>query len=420
MEAVLAMLNFPLRRVKEGLVELLVPDFDAYKRPDGVYEPAWAPVFYNPKMDFNRDIAVLFARAYARLRGIDRIVVVEPLAGSGVRALRYAIEANAIVYASDISSDAIALIKENIKLNNAENRVFVQRADANRYMEQLAEERVKPHIVDLDPFGSPAPFLEAALDLLGGRGVLAATATDTAPLSGTHAKALRRRYDVVPARTAWEKEQAVRVLVGYIVRRAANREYAAKPLLAYYADHYVRVYVEFERGARKADKALEMLAYAYYCPICQYTDYYKHYTRRRCPYCNTPMIVVGPVYSGPLASEKIVTLMLEELNKVNWLQNPKRAYELLSLIMAEAPITKPYYRVDRLCSWLHLNMPKLSKIIEVLQSKGYRATRTHFDPRGIKTDAPHSIVVDTVLRLALSSTPQNQIGFNRINYSSTS
>ena len=408
------MMNFPLRKIREGLVELFVPDFDVYRRPNGVYEPAWAPVFYNPRMSFNRDVAILFARVYARLRGVDEIVVVEPLAGSGVRALRYAIEANAIVYASDISSDAVALIRENIKLNSAENKVFVQRADANRYMEQLAEEHVRPHIVDLDPFGSPAPFLEAALDLLNGRGVLAATATDTAPLSGTYPKTLRRRYDVVAARTAWEKEQAVRVLVGYIVRRAANREYAAKPLLAYYADHYVRVYIEFEKGAKKADKALEALAYAYYCPTCQYTDYYKYYTRRRCPYCNTPMLVIGPVYSGPLASEKIVALMLEELNRINWLQNMERTHELLSIVAAEAPITKPYYRVDKLCSWLHLNMPKTSKIVEVLQSRGYRATRTHFDPRGIRTDAPHALVVNTILELALTNTPQHQISFNRL------
>ena len=410
----MTMINFPLRKIREGLVELLVPDFDAYKRPNGVYEPAWAPVFYNPRMSFNRDIAVVFARAYARLQGIDKIVVVEPLAGSGVRALRYAIEANAIVYASDISFDAVTLIKENIKLNKAENKVFVQQANANRYMEQLAENRIRPHIVDLDPFGSPAPFLEAALDLLDGRGVLAATATDTAPLSGTHSKALRRRYDVVPARTAWEKEQAVRVLVGYIVRRAANKGYAAKPLLAYYADHYVRVYVELKRGVRKADEILETLAYAYYCPSCQYTDYHKYYMKRRCPYCNTPMLVIGPIYSGPLASKEIVALMLEELNRVDWLQNRERAYELLSLIMAEASITRPYYRIDRLCSWLHLNMPKLSKIIEALQSRGYRATRTHFDPRGIRTDAPHIHVINTVLELALTSTPQNQVSFTRL------
>lgn len=405
--------NLPLRRIREGLVELLVPDFDAYRRPDGVYEPAWAPVFYNPKMGFNRDIAILFARAYARLRGVDKMVIVEPLAGSGVRALRYAVEANAIVYASDISFDAVELIKENIKLNNAGDKVFVQQANANRYMEQLAESRIRPHIVDLDPFGSPAPFIEAALDLLDGHGVLAATATDTAPLSGAHSRALKRRYDVVPARTAWEKEQAVRVLVGYIVRRAANREYAAKLLLAYYADHYVRAYVEFERGARKADKILETLAYAYYCPSCQYTGYHKYYTKRRCPYCSTPMIVIGPVYSGPLASKEIVALMLEELNKVNWLQSGERAYELLSLIMAEAPITRPYYRVDRLCSWLHLNMPKLSRIIEALQGRGYKATRTHFDSRGFRTDAPHTLVIDAVLELALTSTPRTQVSFNR-------
>ena len=48
----------PTTVVKEGLAEVEVPDPQAYAR-EGYFDPSWAPVFYNPRMVFNRDIAVL-------------------------------------------------------------------------------------------------------------------------------------------------------------------------------------------------------------------------------------------------------------------------------------------------------------------------------------------------------------------------
>ena len=46
--------------------------------------------------------------------------------------------------------------------------------------------------VDLDPFGTPAPFIDAAIRSSGK--YLGVTATDTAPLCGAHLKAGIRRY----------------------------------------------------------------------------------------------------------------------------------------------------------------------------------------------------------------------------------
>ncbi len=394
-------LPYPTTKVREGLAELVVPDPNAYRRPDGVYEPAWAPVFYNPRMAFNRDVAMVFARAYAAAQGASQLVVVEPLAGTGVRAIRYALEAGARVFASDIDSDAVHLARINVELNGVADRVTVVRADANRYMEQLREEGVRPHIIDIDPFGTPIPFLDSAIHLVRVRGVIAVTATDTAPLSGTHARALRRKYDVVPARTAWEKEQAVRVLVGYVLRRLASHEYGGRVLLAYYADHYVRAYVELHRGAGRADRALEQLAYGVWCPACNYTGYQDSPEPRRCPSCGAPMQVVGPLYRGPLCDRELVEAMARRAGEMGWLSDQRRAVSLLSQVARECVIEKPYYRLDRLCSMLRRSMPKVSEVVEALRSMGYRAERTHFDPRGFKTDAPHHVVVAVVYDLAM-------------------
>ncbi len=394
----------PLVETREGLAKLCVPDPSRYRRPDGVYEPAWAPVFYNPRMAFNRDVAMVFARAWARIRGVSEPVVVEPLAGSGVRAIRYALEAGARVYAVDIDPVAVELAEINVELNGVGDRVYTAQGDANAFLHTLRLRKARVDVVDLDPFGSPAPFIEASLAALRGRGVLAATATDTAPLTGTHSAALRRRYDVYPGRSFLEKEQAVRILAGYLIRRAASREYGARVLLAYYADYYVRVYVELEPGARRADRSLEQLGYIAYCQRCGvawYTD--RPWRGRRCPLCGGEAGVIGPVYTGPLCDHELIEAMVEEARRMEWLSAQTRVEELLSLLREECGITQPHYRVDRVASALKVNMPSPRLVVEELRRRGYRATLTHFDRRGVKTDAPPEEVYLAVWRLSPSN-----------------
>ncbi|MBC7113869.1 MAG: tRNA (guanine(10)-N(2))-dimethyltransferase, partial [Candidatus Methanomethyliales bacterium] len=54
-----------LIEIKEGKTCLFVPDFTEYARK-GAYDPSRAPVFYNPKMEFSRDLAVLALRSYVK------------------------------------------------------------------------------------------------------------------------------------------------------------------------------------------------------------------------------------------------------------------------------------------------------------------------------------------------------------------
>ncbi|KYH38374.1 MAG: tRNA (guanine(26)-N(2)/guanine(27)-N(2))-dimethyltransferase, partial [Candidatus Bathyarchaeota archaeon B23] len=53
------MLPFPVRKIREGLAILLIPDVE-------VERPTKAPVFYNPRMRMNRDSAVLAVSALQR------------------------------------------------------------------------------------------------------------------------------------------------------------------------------------------------------------------------------------------------------------------------------------------------------------------------------------------------------------------
>lgn len=391
---------FPVEEVREGRARILAPRARDYLRSDGVYEPAWAPVFYNPRMSFNRDLSIIFALAYKRLAGLDTLTVVEPLSGTGVRAIRYALEAEADVIANDIDPAAFKLAQLNIEMNNVDGRVRLYNLDANELLSGLRRRKIRPDIIDIDPFGSPAPFLDAAIQALGKRGVIAVTATDTAPLSGTHLRALRRRYDVHPGRTAWEKEQAVRVLAGYIIRRAACHEYGTRIMLAYFADYYVRVFALLERGAGRADRSLQQLAAGVYCPYCGYTGYAEESAAPLCPACGGRLTFVAPLYKGPLCDREIVSLMLSYARKIEWLNNRDRAIALLETLLEECSVTRPYYRVDRLASILRTNMPKPRYLVKALKEKGYQASLTHFDTRALKTTAPHALLLETVRSLS--------------------
>ncbi len=88
----------------------------------------------------------------------------------------------------------------------------------------------KFHIVDIDPFGTPSPFLDAASASVWN--MLSVTATDTAPLCGAHMKAGIRKYAAVPLNTEYHSEMGgLRVLLGACARELAKHEKGMLPLL---------------------------------------------------------------------------------------------------------------------------------------------------------------------------------------------
>jgi hypothetical protein len=59
--------DFPSEVIKEGKAQMLVPNLKAYNVSPSDYAPSKAPVFYNPVMEFNRDLTVLAFRAYQKM-----------------------------------------------------------------------------------------------------------------------------------------------------------------------------------------------------------------------------------------------------------------------------------------------------------------------------------------------------------------
>lgn len=164
--------------INEGSVTIEVPDFSKVS--------SRAPVFYNPVMEFNRDVSVLAVQAFQRI--LDReISVADTFSGSGIRAIRYLVEVDGVseAAANDINPLAVECIEHNSELNSVSP--LVSREDAAIFL------RGNPgrfDVIDVDPFGTPAPFMDSAAASARNRSLLAVTATDTSGLCGTYIKTL--------------------------------------------------------------------------------------------------------------------------------------------------------------------------------------------------------------------------------------
>ena len=398
-------LDFPTERVTEGKVWVLVPKLAAYVKDPSDYAPSKAPVFYNPVMELNRDISVLALQAY-QMTANREISICEPLASSGVRGVRYAKEIHGVskVLLNDMNTRAVKMAKHNVQLNKLDDRVSVKHKDANCLLSCHGAPRKRFDVVDVDPFGTPVPYLDSALRALRNKGLLALTATDLAPLCGVHVKACVRKYGGRPLRTEYCHELAVRLLTGCVATLAAKHEIGIRLLFSHSTDHYIRVYAEIDYGAKKADESLRNMGYILHCFNCLHREttvapFSTHI--ENCPECGSRMDYAGPLWLGRIMDKHFCEAMQKE-NTQRPFKNNVRITKLLSLARdeAEAPLT--YYVIDTISNKLSLPVPPVVVMLKTLRDNGFQAVPTHFNSRGLRTNAP-ALAIQEMLKNVTSA-----------------
>ena len=397
--------DYPTEIITEGKAHVLVPKLSAFKKQPSDYAPSKAPVFYNPVMELNRDLAVLAYRAYWHKAGRD-IKVCEPLTSTVIRAVRLAAEIPGIkqVVASDINTRAFQLAEHNVHDNGLEARVEVKHRDANCLLSCYGAPRKRFDVVDVDPFGSPVPYLDSAVRALRNHGVLAATATDLAPLCGVHAKACVRKYGGKPLRTEYCQELAVRLLAGFVAATAAKQDIGIRVLFSHSTDHYIRVYADIGYGAKKADASLKQMGYVLHCFNCLHRETtLRPFDLRieKCPECGGKMDWAGPLWLGKIFDKLFCELMAEE-NRHMALRNSIKIAHLLSVAIDEAEAPPTYYVLDKISNKLSLSVPSVATMLRALCDNGFQAVPTHFNSRGVKTNAP-ALAIKNLLREAVSA-----------------
>jgi tRNA (guanine26-N2/guanine27-N2)-dimethyltransferase len=381
--------------LKEASAVLLVPRLETYFKGRQEYIPSRTPVFYNPLMAFNRDIAVLALRVYQR-RVQRSLGVCEPFTGCGVRGIRFGKEVQNVnhLVLNDLNPQAINLTRFNVERNGLSYKITIQQLDAHALLSRHSHPKKRFDVLDLDPFGSPSPFLDSAVRAIKKGGLLALTATDMAPLCGVKPPACVRKYLGKPLRTEYCHEVAVRLLLNALILTAATHDLGVTVLLSHSTDHYIRVYTQIFPGAQKANDAIGRLGYLVHCFQClnrRWTMGLSNFPPRTCDVCGGRMGVAGPLWMGNLFDNDFCREMIEEARSVE-LSERRRVLRLLNIILTEIGGPPTYFVVDKISE--NLGLPGLSKtaLIENLVDSGYQATETHFNPRGIRSNAPISVI----------------------------
>lgn len=398
--------DFDTRLVEEGTARLLIPEIGDTSKEHIDHLLSRAPVFYNPRMKLNRDIAVIALQAYQRRRGCV-LTVCEPMCGTGVRGIRLAKEVEGVehVVMGDLNPLATRLTRANIELNGLTDQVVVRNLDVNLLLALHSAPRRRFDYIDIDPFGSPVRYLDSAIRALRSGGLLAVTATDMAPLCGVHPKACIRKYGGSPLHSEYCHEVALRLLVGSLASVAARHEKSVGVVFSHSTDHYVRAYALLGHGSEGASRSLGEVGYILHCPRClnrRTVHKVREIGEALCDECGGSMIIAGPLWLGRLSDITFCDEMIEEAERQEF--GERRIMRLLRLVRSESEYPPTFFHIDKISDQLNLPSSPTEGILGALRRAGYRVSRTHFHPRGIKTDASLSVVRGILRALGSRST----------------
>ncbi|MFP4567755.1 MAG: tRNA (guanine(26)-N(2))-dimethyltransferase [Candidatus Woesearchaeota archaeon] len=334
------------------------------------------PTFYNPIMSTNRDFTLLVLYALEK----ETLDIIDPLAGTGIRSIRILKELPETkirkIVVNDIKPDFKEIMTQNLELNNINNttKIEILNLDANTAL------NTQGHFdyIDLDPFGTPNPYLDSAIRALKRNGILSICATDTSSLCGSYKKACKRKYWATPSRDELMHEFGTRILIRKVQLLGAHHERALTPLLSYATDHYIKVFFKSKNSKSEVDEILKQ---------------HKYYNEK------------GPIWLGPIQDEELIIKMIDQKT----IPITKKTEKLLTTLKEEAQIKEPFYCDTHKYSseQKHKTVPKINKIIEKLEDKGYLATKTHFNQNAIKTNAPQETIHKIIDKLTEQNIKEN-------------
>ncbi|MAV42939.1 MAG: hypothetical protein CMA30_00480 [Euryarchaeota archaeon] len=248
--------------------------------------------------------------------------------------------------------------------------------------------------IDIDPFGSPVPFLDAAVQSLSRVGFLEVTATDTAALTGSSLSSQKRRYGAKGIVDLYAHDDAIRTLMGLIATTAAKHDKTIIPILALFDGHHVRISVMLKSSKELASRIHSNIGWRIRCEDIPYK--FKNH-----PNESELNRASGPMWIGPLWNKEITERMTEQRvldlcypNEeeylsakdcgLDWDENDLE-YAKRELIRSVKHISSAseimsrehlLINLDSLPKWSKTSgAPKMDKLIEAIKESGFYAAR---------------------------------------------
>lgn len=353
--------------------------------------------------------------------------LLEALSASGLRAIRYSKEIPLLqhIVANDLSNHAVKSIQLNCDYNKTHN-VKPQEANAITHM---ATTPSAYHVIDLDPYGTVAPFIDSAINSAKNGALLLITCTDLGVLAGNGYP--EKCFSLYGGVNVWgdaTHESALRLVHGMIARTAAKYGVSIEPMLSLSIDFYVRVFVRVwhkpiqvkqlmaaneivvkcsgcystinqqmgkmsppnEKGARKYGLAKISRGVSDNCQFCGYTNH-----------------LCGPMWGGHLHNKDFIKSILKLVNEEEKKDESvygtlKRVRGMLTMALnelgdstaSESDIrdSQFYFATTTISRVLKIPAPSLEDYSAALGNLGYDASLVHEAANSIKTNAPWNVI----------------------------
>ncbi|MBD2112415.1 MULTISPECIES: tRNA (guanine-N1)-methyltransferase [Cyanophyceae] len=337
--------------------------------------------FYRPQSAIARDLAVLAAAIYRQHYG--RLRVLDAMTGCGVRPLRYGLEAGADwVWANEGNPELAGVLEQNLATLPADAcRITYQ--DANQVFFTCYQQRDFYDLVDIDNFGSPAPYVSTGLWATRLGGLLYLTSTDGRATSGHDPERCLRTYGACGRSHPAAHEQGLRLIIGHAAQTAAARGMGIEPVFSLFTGQVHRVMVRLVSKPTLAGENYGFVAYCHHCGHFQTADW-RHLGRVNC-LCgaqDTP-VVSGPMWLGPLHDGAMLAEMQGLADRWNWRSQAK----LLTIMTQEIDLPPYYYPLGEIGRRGQMDIPNRDHLIAALRTKGYQAAIPSMDWQGVKTSA---------------------------------
>ncbi|CAD8055126.1 unnamed protein product [Paramecium primaurelia] len=363
-------------------------------------------VFYNPAQIINRDLTVLTIDTFSENR--QPITILDALSASGLRSVRFAQEIQNIkeIYANDLSLASLALIEENIKLNEISN-VKIYNMDANKLM----KEDIKFDVIDLDPYGTVCPFLDSAIHACDDS-LLCITCTDSRVLCGPDTQKCFAQYGTARTKMNCFAENGLRTLLYTISQAAGRLGKAIKPLISFYGEFYLRVFVHVIKDKKETHKLFSQIGNLFFCQSCQSFHVYPYGQKEeksykinkkpipsKCEVCGSLFKINGPVWIDEINNIEFVKKMLTNLEtKHTHFQTFDQIIGKLTGIINQHEVSSnPYtYNMTYLASNLKCSNISKKEIYAGFQSLGYKIAQCYLQVDLYKTNAPNQAIYDII------------------------
>ena len=243
-----------------------------------------------------------------------------------------------------MSEAAVAAIALNVRHNGLTSKISPSTGNAIAHMYQAAYATAgssqeawaqgKYDVIDLDPYGTAVPFLDAAIQALNDGGLLCVTCTDAGVFASCgYVEKTYSLYGGLPIKGLHSHEAGLRLILNAIATAAGKYGVAIEPLLSLSIDYYARVFVRVRRSPAEVKFLAGKTMLVHQCDsgcgawqpqfLARHTaqqgrDNYKHGAGqssgdRNCPHCGFKTHVAGPMWGGPIHNPYFIERVLAAL-----------------------------------------------------------------------------------------------------------